>query len=244
LEQQRRVLLIEDDAAPAASPLRRRLRRLDFRTTLARCTDELTHVLDRPDPPFRAVLLSTQMPPARLSAFAAPLQSRLAAGELTGLAVGEPPTPEIRQWLREAGFTLALWSPFDDQTLRFQVNRAFLRARSKGPARGELRAPLAWPVSIRTAGRRKEAQLYNLSERGAFLETARPSMVGAEIDVELQLPDGPRSLPANVLHTNVPGNLLRPHVPVGMGIRFRDPGPTVSGDLARMVMQRSLDLLI
>lgn len=244
MAQQRRVLLIEEDTAPAASPLRRRLRRLGFRTTVASHADELTRSLDRPNLPFRAVLLSTQMPSPRLSAFAAALHPRLAAGELTGLAVGDAPAPGIRQRLREAGFTLALWHPFDDHTLRFQVNRAFLRARSKGPARGELRAPLAWRVSIHAAGRRKEAQLYSLSERGAFLETPRPSMVGTRIDVEIQLPNGPRSLPANVLHTNVPGNLLRPHAPVGMGIRFTDPSPAITGALARIVVQRSLDLLI
>ena len=244
MAQQREVLLVEEASEPSATPLRRRLRKLGFRTTLARRADELTRTLDQPELPFAAVLLSTQMPSGRLSAFAAALRQRLAAGELTGLAVGEEAAPEIRQQLREAGFTLALWHPFDDRTLRFQVNRAFLRARAKGPARGELRAPVAWRVCVRSPGRRKEARVYNLSEGGAFLETPRPSMVGAEINVELQLPNGPRSLPANVLHTNVPGNLLRPQVPVGMGIRFTDPGPTISGDLARIVAQRSLGLLV
>jgi len=181
--QQREVLLIEEGSAPSAALLRRRLRRLGFRTTQAHHTDELNRSLDRPGLPFRAVLLSTGMPSARLATFAASLRQRLAVGGLTGLAVGRAPAPEIRQRLREAGFTLALWLPFDDHTLRFQVNRAFLRARCKGPARGELRAPLAWRVTVHAAGRRKEAQLYNLSERGAFLETARPSTVGAEIDV-------------------------------------------------------------
>ena len=244
MAQQREVLLIEEGTGASASLLRRRLRNLGFRTTLARRADELHRTLDQPELPFRAALLSTRMPSGRLSAFAAPLRQHLESGELTGLAVGEEPTPEIRQQLREAGFTLALWHPFDDRTLRFQVNRAFLRSRSKGPARSELRAPLACRVCVRTPGRRKEARLYNLSAGGAFLETPRPSMVGAEVNVERQLPNGARSLPANVLHTNVPGNLLRPQVPVGMGIRFTDPGPTISGDLARIVAQRSLGLLV
>jgi hypothetical protein len=242
--QQREVLLIEESTAPAASLLRGRLRGVGFQTRQARRIDELSRSLDRPDLPFRAVLLCTGIPFTRLSAFAAPLGQRFATGELTGLAVGETPAPEIRLRLREAGFTLALWRPFDDHTLRFQVNRAFLRARRQGPARRELRAPLPWRVGIRSAGRRKQAQLYSLSEGGAFLETARPLMVGAEIDVELQLPKGRRSLPASVLHTNVPGNLLRPCAPIGMGIRFRDPGPGISADLARIVAQRSLELLV
>ena len=69
-------------------------------------------------------------------------------------------------------------------------------------------------------------------------------MVGAEIDVELQLPRGTRSLPAKVLHTNVTGNLKRPHAPVGMGIRFEDPSPALCEDLTQIVAERSLDLLI
>jgi hypothetical protein len=99
-------------------------------------------------------------------------------------------------------------------------------------------------VTIRAGGRRKEARLYNLSQRGAFLETARPSMVGAEIEVGFQLPDGPSSLPASVLHTNVTGNLRRPHLPIGMGIRFTDPSPSISDDLGRIVVQRSRDLVV
>jgi hypothetical protein len=244
VEQERTVLLIEGGGAAPASPLGRRLRILGFRTTQARHIDGLTQLLDRPDLPFRAVLLSTSLPSACVSAFAVPLRQRLAAGEVTGLAVGGMPAPEVRDRLREAGFTLALWDPFDDHTLRFQVNRAFLRTRSRGMARGELRAPLAWRVAIRAGGRRKEAELYSLSERGAFLATPRPSMVGARIEVELALPSGPRSLPAEVLHTNVPGNLLRPQVPIGMGIRFADPSATLGSDLARIVAQRSLALLV
>jgi len=221
-----------------------RLRSLGFRARQALDTDELTRLMDRPDLPPRAVLLSTSLPSARLSAFLAPLRQPLAAGEVTGLAMGEAPAAEVRETLREAGFHLALWSPFDDRTLRFQLNRALLRSQADGSARGELRAPLPWRVTIHPAGRRKEAQIYNLSERGAFLETARPSMVGAEIDLELQLPNGPGLLPANVLHTNVTGNLWRPHLPVGMGIRFTDPSPTISHDLAQIVAQRNRDLLV
>jgi len=238
------VLLIEDADTASASPLGRRLRNLGFRTTQVHHAHELTHLIDRSYLPYRAVLLSTSVPSERLPSFLAPLRPHLAAGELTGLAVGEVPAPEARGRLREAGFTLALWPPFDDLTLRFQMNRAFLRARDDGRARGELRAPLAWRVSIQIAGRRKEAQVYNLSEGGAFLETGRPSMEGAAIDVEFPLPNAPGSLPAEVLHTNVPGNLLRPQVPIGMGIRFRHPNPTITADLGRIVTQRNLELLI
>jgi hypothetical protein len=237
------VLLIEDPCTASTLLLAPRLHSLGFRTIQVHDTDELTGLMDRPDSSFRAALLSTSLPFESLWAFAASLGPHLASGELTGLAVGDVPVPAIRDRLREASFSLALWHPFDDRTLRFQVNRAFLRARGDGPARGELRAPLAWRASIHVAGRRKEAQVYSLSERGAFLETPRPSIVGTKIDVELQLPRGPRSLPGKVLHTNVTGNLLRPHAPIGMGIRFEDLSPALCDDLAQIVAQRNLELL-
>lgn len=243
MARQCEILLIEDQSAASGLSLAPRLHGLGFRTTQVHHTDELTGLLDRPDSSFQAALLSTGLPWESLWGFATSLGPHLASGELTGLAVGEVPVPAIRERLREAGFTLALWHPFNDRTLRFQVNRAFLRARGEGPARGELRAPLAWRASIQVAGRRKEAQVYNLSERGAFLETPRPSIVGTKIDVQLQLPRGPRSLPCKVLHTNVTGNLLRPHAPIGMGIRFEDPSPALCDDLAQIVAERNLELL-
>jgi len=244
LTRQSEVLLIEDTSPPPASPLSHRLRELGFRVRQIGEPDELAPLMDRADPPSRALLLSTSLPPARLSAFLVSLRPLLAAGELSGLALGEAPAPALRDRLREAGVSLALWHPFDDRTLRFQVNRAFLRTRGDGPARAELRAPLPWRVIIHSGGRRKEAQLYNLSEGGAFLETARPSVVGAQLEVELQLSDGPASLPADVLHTNVTGNLLRPQLPIGMGVRFRDPNPAISHDLTEIVVQRNRDLLV
>ena len=244
MERPCEVLLIEDAGSALASPLRRRLRSLGFGTRRARDTDELTQLLDRPESPFQAVLLSTGLPSARLSAFLGLLRRPLAAGELTGLAVGETPGPEVRERLRETGFALALWLPFDERTLRFQANRALLRTRTDGAARAELRAPLPWRVTIRAGGRRKQARIYNLFQGGAFLETPRPSMVGAEIEVGFRLPGGSSALSASVLHTNVTGNLLRPHLPIGMGIRFRDPSPCISDDLGRIVMQRNRDLVV
>ena len=241
--RQDEILLIEDPGAAGAPSLAPRLHGLGFRTVPIQEIDELSGMMERPNSSFRAALLSTGLPWESLSAFASFLGPHLASGEMTGLAVGDMPVPAIRDRLRDEGFTLALWHPFDDRTLRFQVNRAFLRARGDGPARSELRAPLALRASIHVAGRRKEAQVYNLSERGAFLETPRPSIVGTRIEVELQLPKGPRSLPGKVLYTNVTGNLLRPNTPIGMGVRFEDPSPALCEDLAQIVEQRNLELL-
>lgn len=244
MTRQREVLLIEDASARPASPLRRRLRGLGFCVRQIGEPGELPLLTNRADLPSRALLLDTGLPPARISAFLAPLSRLLAAGEMSGLAVGRAPATVLRERLREAGVSLALWLPFDDRTLRFQVNRAFLRTRSEGPARAELRAPLPWRVILRAGERRREAHLYNLSQGGAFLETARSSVVGARLEVELQLAGGRASLSADVRHTNVTGNLLRPQLPIGMGVRFRDPDPAIRRDLAEIVVQRNRDLLV
>jgi hypothetical protein len=242
--EQCEILMIEDPGATAASQLGHRLRGLGFRDTLVQHPRELAELMEQTPLPFRAALLTTRLPRERLAALLAPLRAPIAAGQLTGLAVGDTPGRETRELLREAGFALALWHPFDDRTLRFQVNRAFIRSREGGPARGELRAPLSWCVSVHSGGRRKRTDLYSLSERGAFLETQRPSMAGTKIEVKLPLLNGGASLAAQVVHTNVPGNLRRPHLPIGMGIRFEDPSPAVREELTRLIVERSRDLLV
>ena len=213
-------------------------------TTQVHHTDELTGLIDRPDASFRAALLSTGLPWESLWGFATSLGPHLAPGELTGLAVGEVPVPAIRERLREAGFTLALWHPFkrSHPALPGESGVSPRPRRGTGPA---VSCAPRWRCerASTSPGRRKEAQVYNLSKRGAFLETPRPSIVGTKIDVELQLPRGPRSLPGKVLHTNVTGNLLRPHAPIGMGIRFEDLSPALCDDLAQIVAQRNLELL-
>jgi hypothetical protein len=45
-------------------------------------------------------------------------------------------------------------------------------------------------------------------------------MNGAELEMEIRLPSGPVSLSAIVMFANVPGNLQRPNLPLGMGVRF------------------------
>lgn len=238
------VLMIGDPGSQSAAQLGHRLRRLGFCDTLVQNPRELSEMMERRSALFRAALVPTRLPRERLAALVAPLRASIAAGELTGLAVGETPGRDTRELLLEAGLALALWHPFDDRTLRFQVNRAFIRSRQDGPARGELRAPLSWCVSVHTGGRRKRADLYSLSERGAFLETPRPSQVGKRIEVKLPLLNGSASLTARVVHTNVPGNLCRPHLPVGMGIRFENPHPALSEELIRLIVERNRDLVL
>jgi hypothetical protein len=51
-------------------------------------------------------------------------------------------------------------------------------------------------------------------------------MPGAQVRIDLQLPDRMLTLEGTVAFANVPGNLQRPNLPLGMGVRFTgsDPG--------------------
>lgn len=155
------------------------------------------------------------------------LAPHLDSGEGTAIAFGpERPEPARRRRLAEAGVALGLFGETDDAALRFQANRAFLRLRPRGRARRDLRAPGRGLVRVRGGGREKSARPYSLSTGGAFLETPRPSLRGARVELELDLAEACArpALRAEVVHTNVPGNLRRPGLPAGMGVRFEDAG--------------------
>jgi len=133
--------------------------------------------------------------------------------------------------------------PADDVRLRFQLNRA-LAATDQESVRRDQRAPTDWRARILGAGREKVALVYSLSPGGAFLATPRPSMRGARVSVVLPLPAGNLSLESQVLYTNVPGNLLRADLPVGMGVAFQDPPPEAERELRFAVAQTLLTLVV
>ena len=93
-------------------------------------------------------------------------------------------------------------------------------------------------------GRRKIVSIYSLSAGGAFLETPRPSMSGARVEVSLLTPDGELSFDANVLYTNVPGNLSQPMLPLGMAVRFEDVGRTAWDTLRAIVTSHARALAV
>jgi Tfp pilus assembly protein PilZ len=140
---------------------------------------------------------------------------------MTFLASGPEPGLDARDDLRAAGVSIALWEPFDDALLRYQVNRALASIEGRRP-RGAMRVPCNVPARARTGDREKPGRLYTISEGGVFFETPRASMRGVEVDLELQMAG--QVLPAHgrVALSNVPGNLRNPKLPVGIGVRFTD----------------------
>jgi hypothetical protein len=140
---------------------------------------------------------------------------------MTFLAAGPEPRLEARDALRGAGVSVALWDPFDDSLLRYQVNRALASVEGRRP-RGALRVPCSVPARAHTGDREKPGRLYTLSERGLFFETPRASMRGVEVALELQMAGEVLPARGQVALSNVPGNLRNPKLPVGIGVRFTD----------------------
>lgn len=221
--------------------LRERLVSLGFRA-LVLDPEELAAGLE--DGSDAGVLVGTDLPVGDRDAILARLGPALASARTAAVAVGPQPAPEVLDRLRDAGFALSLFEPFDDATLRFQVNRIFLGRRDAGPGRCEARVPVDWPVVVHVGQRRKTASLYTLSSGGAFVETTRPSVRGVALRVEIPLCGRTRDLAATVVHTNVPGNLMHSHAPVGMGVRFAElPGPVIA-ELEGLVAERAAALVV
>jgi hypothetical protein len=238
------VLLIDETSDPEADRLAARLRRIGVRSVGAATPATMQRLARYSEFVFRSVVVSARFSVAELALALEPLRPRLDAGALCPLVSGEKPGPGARRELREAGFELALWQPFDDATLRFQVNRSLARARLRPDARASARAPFGVPADVMCAGRSKPTRIYCLSATGAFLETPRPSPAGARLEVVLRLPGLPVTLPARVIHTNVTGNLRRDTAPFGMGVRFEDPAPALRNALAALVTERILPLSV
>jgi hypothetical protein len=181
-------------------------------------------------------VLPPEVPGADAPALLRELRARL--GVLECVVVGARPGDSVRERLRAAGVELAVWEPWDDGTLRFQVNRA-LAGRTQGPARGAPRVPVALGASIQAGGRTKPAILRALSETGAYLETPRPSLPGVELVVEFPAARERVSVAAEVVYANVPGNLRRRNLPLGMAVRFTCLSAQAESSIRGAVADRS-----
>lgn len=162
---------------------------------------------------------------------------------LPALAFGPQPRPEEAKALRKAGVLLALWDGYDDGRLRFQVNR-MRAAEAKGPERAARRVPLRTPVQIAVGGREKQGTLYSLAAGGCFVETPRASMDGAQVRVQFSVEGRAFELPGQVVFANVPGNLQRPNLPLGMGVRFERVPDAARSDLEQSIQNISETLEI
>jgi hypothetical protein len=218
----------------AFDSLATRLLLLNFRAARAALADDGMRALERSGEPIRAVLLSIPHALGDLGFALGRLRDRAPGIPLRFIAVGRRPSPPGLEEIRSAGVEFSLWEPFDDSALRFVLNAAF-----QDPGNGELRkvqrAPTTMLARVFSSVGQKAALVYNLSEEGAFLETLRPTSSKGHVRVELPLPSGTVTLEAQVVTTNVPGNIQKAHLPMGMGVVFVDVPEETRRTLAEFV---------
>lgn len=236
-------VLVLDGAGERMGALALRIRGLGFRVVRAKTAEEALPLLENPRLACTAALLPPEWPVADLAGAVAALRDAAGSDGLTFVGVGPRPAPEAVERLRSAGVSLALWEPFGDSALRFQVNRALAGHRGDGQRR-ETRVPTEWLARVLVGGRRKEATVYSLSAGGAFLATPRPSLRGASVALELPLPLRDVAVGGRVVYTNVPGNLQRANLPLGMGVVFTALAPEAEREIRRAVAESAFLLVV
>jgi hypothetical protein len=242
-----RTLLVVDAGGHPLEPVAQRLRLLGIPALRAKTAAEARAALADARTPIGAVLIPPDPPTLDLPRALRVLTRAPGGGVLPLLVCGPRPDPEARARLREAGAALALWDPLDEHTLRFQVNRALALGPAPGLPRRALRVPAHWPVQVRMGARTRSARVYSVSTCGAFLATAGPALRRTLVHVTLPLADEagePLRVAGEVMVTNVPGNLRRRNLPLGMGVRFLGLGPAAERALLRYTDERALDLAV
>jgi hypothetical protein len=155
-------------------------------------------------------------------------------GPLPLVASGPRPGKNGLRALR--GVALAVFEPFHDAELRFVLNQAM---HEEASSRVDVRVPTPLDATAVGGTGEKRVSVYNLSRGGAFLETMRPSAEGGRITLRLPLPGGGIEVQAQVVTTNVPGNLQRPNLPMGMGVRFQGLSDADARAISSYVSERN-----
>ena len=239
----RSVLLVDCGSHPLLD-LATRARRVGFRVLRAKTPEEAREALRDGRHAVGAIMIPPDLVAPDLRLALSGFHDLAEHGELAVLVAGPPPRAEDRKRLREAGAALALCEPLDDHTLRFQLNRALAGPPDGGGERRAVRVPTDWPVRVRMGGREKPARVYCISSSGAYLATSRPSFRGSLLYVTVPLPTGTVDLAGRVVMTNVPGNLVRENLPLGMAVQFTGTALDVEDSLREFAERQSAALRI
>ncbi len=216
-----RFVLLIDGGEGRLDGLADRLRGLGIGSIKASAPEQAEQILRGGEGSISAILIAVDPPMSALRQTVRSLRASCPSEDVGIIVVGPKPDKKGLKLLRKSKLEHGLWEPFDDGALRFQMNRVFCRELESDNRRAS-RVPTYVLARITIAGRSKEAIVYSLSETGAFLETPRALMPGATLDLELRLPSGAVTTQAEVVHSNVVGNVQRPNTPLGMGVRFTE----------------------
>jgi hypothetical protein len=234
------VLLVDCGSHPLLD-LATRARRVGFRVLRAKTPEDAREALRDGRHAVGAVVIPPDLSAPDLALAIRSFSDLVPDRELSVLVGGPRPHPDECERLREAGAVLALFEPLDDHTLRFQLNRASAGANAAAERRA-VRVPTDWPVRVRMGGREKPARVYCVSATGAYLATSRPSFRGSLLYVTLPLPSGAVDVAGRVVMTNVPGNLVRENLPLGMAVQFTGIAAEIEESL-RAYTERQADAL-
>ena len=240
----RKLLLLVDAGEEPMHVLASRVRRLGYLVVRAKTTEEAKQLLCDPRYAVSAVVIPSDLPAANLGTALEALRKLSAVEHLAFLVTGSRPPSDTRRDLAQAGVELALWEPVDAHALRFQINRAMAGYIPRASRRRALRAPASWSVDLHMGRRHKEARVYAISAKGAFLATPAPALRRTIVAAEFPLPMGTVRATGPVVFTNVPGNLMKHSLPVGMAVRFEGTSPETEALLQIYAEQRHRSLEI
>jgi hypothetical protein len=211
---------------------------LGYRALRASDIDTAVDLIRRQDQPVRVALFPVDAPFTDRPADLRRMAEASGALGLRCIVSGAQPHAGAISSLKREGVRFALWLGFSDADLRFTLNTA-LYDETRGQLRPSLRVPANLIARVKSGVGEKAGMLYNVSATGAFIETARPSMPGGRITVMLEFPDGSVSTPAEVIFANVPGNLQKPNLPLGMGVKFSGIPAAAAERIAKYVAERA-----
>jgi hypothetical protein len=234
----RKSLLIVDGGGEPLGVIARRLAALGFHVVHAKTPRDAQDLLRDPRFLLGGAVFPADLATADLASALNALRAGGRAGAVPLLACGTRPDATARDRLRRAGVEHALWFPLDDNLLRFQANRALAGGMPARVERKAERVPTNWPVDYRLNGRPRPAKIYSLSARGAFLATAQPALPRTLVHVALPIPGEDVRVAAEVVMTNVPGNLATGNLPLGMGVRFRGLNEMTEASLLAFTLER------
>jgi CheY-like chemotaxis protein len=228
------ILLVEDERT-GCDALATSLVRLGVEPILVENLEEAAEIVTSGQYVIAGVLLPSYLPGTDIRNAMKGMQRH--EPMLHAMAYGKAPEPAQRILLQQAGVLFALWDGYDEGVLRFQINR-FVSKEGDHALRDSQRAPTHTPIRMLLGGREKEGMLYSISEGGCFVETKRASMEGAQLQLIFRLVDVDYSLDGVVAFSNVPGNLQRPNLPLGMGVRFESMPDEARWQLADFIRDR------
>jgi hypothetical protein len=221
-----------------------RVRRLGYLVVRAKTTEEAKQLLRDPRYAVSAAVIPSDLPAADLRTALGAFRQLSLAEHLAFLVTGSRPPSDRRRELANAGVEFALWEPVDAHTLRFQINHALAGHIPRASQRRALRAPASWPVDLHVGKRHKEARVYAISANGAFLVTPAPALRRTIVAAEIPLPMATVRTTGRVVFTNVPGNLMKRSLPVGMAVRFEGTPPETEALLQIYAEERHRSLEI